>query len=214
MESTTKRVSYLASNCYETLNEPTARTQNVWVVLHGMGFLSRFFLRPFKTLNPKENYIIAPQAPSKYYLKEDFKYVGASWLTKEDTKAELENVLTYLDAVFAQENPPKNKNLILFGFSQGMSIIVRWMVRRKIQCSSLVLYAGGIPHELKKEDFDFLDFNKTSVKFIYGDSDHYLTPERLEHELKRKEELFGGQAEVIRFNGGHEVKPEILQQLV
>ena len=39
----------------------------------------------FEILYPTENYIICPQAPSKFYLGEDFKHVGACWLTKEDT---------------------------------------------------------------------------------------------------------------------------------
>lgn len=85
MENSTKRVFYRTSNSFETCNALTDRTKNVWIALHGMGYLSRYFLRSFQSLNPVENYIIAPQAPSKYYLKNDFKYVGASWLTKEDT---------------------------------------------------------------------------------------------------------------------------------
>ena len=214
MTNTTKRVSYQTSNSYETLNSLTKSTKNIWVTLHGMGFLSRYFLRPFQQLNSNENYIIAPQAPSKYYLKDEFKYVGASWLTKEDTQAELLNVLSYLDAVFSNEEFPENKNLILFGFYQGVSIIARYLVKRKLNPSILALYAGGIPHELTKQDFDHLDYDKTKIKMIYGDQDHFLTPERLKGEFEKTELLFGGNVDVIKFEGGHEILPEILQQLI
>ena len=96
-----KKVSYQTTNTYETLNTLTDKTKNVWIVLHGIGYLSKYFISYFNELNADENYIIAPQAPSKYYLKSNYKYVGANWLTKENRILETENVLQYLDAVSA-----------------------------------------------------------------------------------------------------------------
>ena len=214
MANTTKRVLYKTSNSYETLNDLTQNTKNIWFALHGIGHLSRYFLRSFQELDIHENYIIAPQAPSKYYLKDDYKYVGASWLTKEDTLFEIDNVVTYLDAVLQNENLPSTKNLIAFGFSQGVSIITRFLVKRKIVPSVLALYAGGIPNELKKEDFDYLDWNRTKIKLIYGDKDQFLTPIRLNRELEKVAYLFEGKAEIIKFDGDHEILPKILKKLV
>lgn len=209
-----KRVTYSATNTYETLNSLTPDTKNVWIVFHGMGYLSRFFIQYFSKLDPKENYIVAPQAPSKYYLKDEFKYVGASWLTKENTALETDNILEYADAVFKAEQIPSHPNLILFGFSQGVSIAARWMARRKIHCDSLVLYAGGIPNELKPSDFGFVDWQQTKVSIVYGNKDHYLTPERLQVEGQKIEKLFLGHAKIIHFEGGHEMKPELLTSLI
>ena len=212
MESIKKRVAYSNINSYETLNNLTEETKTIWIVFHGIGFLSRYFLRFFKGLNTKENYIIAPQAPSKYYLNDEYKYVGASWLTKEDTKTELTNVLNYIDAVLELENIPDNKNLIVFGFSQGVSIATRWLAKTKIKFNKLILYAGGIPSELTKEDFSFIDYKQSSVKIIYGDSDEFLNPSRLENEKIKSDILFQKKAEIQSFKGGHEVKPEIIKQ--
>jgi len=214
MANTTNRVFYTTSNSYETLNELTDKTKNVWIVLHGMGFLSRFFLRSFQHLDPEENYIIAPQAPSKYYLKNDFKYVGASWLTKEDTNEEIENLMSYLKAVLQKENIPNHKRIVLFGFSQGVSIATRFVVREKIAPSLLVLYAGGIPKELKKRDFTYLNPDHTKIKMVYGDKDHFLTPDRLQTELQNIKLLFQNRAEIIKFEGGHEILPQIIEKLV
>lgn len=119
MKTEEKHVFYRATNTYSTLNALSGQTQNVWMAFHGLGFLSRYFLTHFKTLMPEENYLIAPQAPSKYYQKKDFRYVGASWLTKENTLKETENVLRYVDAVYTKEGPFPSKKLIFFGFSQG-----------------------------------------------------------------------------------------------
>lgn len=209
-----KTVSYSTKNTYVTLNALTSKTQNVWLVFHGIGYLSRYFLKYFKDLDAQENYIIAPQAPSKYYLKNEYKYVGASWLTKENTSVETDNVMNYIDAVLDAEQIPPNYNLIIFGFSQGVSIATRWITRRKINFKSLILYAGGIPNELKKEDFDYIDWHSSKVKIVYGNADEYMNRERLKTEKNKIDNLFQKNAEIINFVGGHEMKPEIIETLI
>ena len=209
-----KYCSYQTTNSYVTLNSLGSKTKNIWLLFHGMGYLSRYFLRAFTILNPEENYFIAPQAPSKYYLNDEFKYVGASWLTKENTRLETQNVIRYIDSVISEEEIFGNEKLILFGFSQGVSIVIRWMAAKQIQCKKLILYAGGIPEELDKDDFAYLNFNTTEVCIIYGETDKYLTPERLKTEKEKIEKIFGNRVQIIHFKGGHEIKQEILQQLI
>lgn len=209
-----KQVSYTSTNTYDTLNQLTEKTKNVWLVFHGIGYLSKFFIKYFDELDPTENYIIAPQAPSKYYLKNEYKYVGASWLTKENTPEEITNVLSYLDAVIRAEQIPKTCNLIVFGFSQGVPIATRWLVKTNIKCSKLILYAGGIPNELTPPNFEFLIQNGTEVTTIVGTTDEYLTPERMEVESKKITSLFRDTAKQVIFEGGHEIKKEIINTLV
>ena len=214
MSNTEKTVTYTTDNTYLTRNELTSKTKNVWLVFHGIGYLSRYFVTYFNGLNAEENYIIVPQAPSKYYLKNDYKYVGASWLTKENTSTEVKNVLNYIDAVLEAENLPEDINLMLFGFSQGVSVATRWLASKKVNCKLVALYAGGIPNELTVDDFEFMDYDATTIKLIYGDQDEYLTPDRLKGEKIKVEKLFKGNAEIITFNGGHEMKPEIIKDLI
>ncbi|HKL91404.1 MAG TPA: hypothetical protein VJ880_09510 [Allomuricauda sp.] len=214
MSNTEKTVTYTTENTYLTQNELTGKTKNVWLVFHGIGYLSRYFVKYFNGLNAEENYIIVPQAPSKYYLKNEYKYVGASWLTKENTATEVKNVLNYIDAVLKAEKIPEDMNLILFGFSQGVSVATRWWASKKTNCKLVALYAGGIPNELTANDFEFVDHDSTEIKLIYGNDDKYLTPDRLKGEKIKIEKLFQGNAETITFNGGHEVKPEIIKDLI
>lgn len=209
-----KQVGYQTTNTYETLNSVTGKTKNVWIVLHGIGYLSKYFLRYFEDLNPEENYIIAPQAPSKYYLKNEYKHVGASWLTKEQTELEVQNVVAYLNAVYQAEKIPQHCKLYIFGFSQGVSIATRWVAREQINCTALILYAGGIPNELRPEDFSFLEINDTSVSILVGNQDEYINAERLQQESIKIEKLFKGRAQQIIFEGGHELKKELIHQLI
>ncbi|MCK5638578.1 MAG: esterase, partial [Flavobacteriaceae bacterium] len=145
MNSTEKETTYFSTNTYSTLNKMTDKTKNIWLVFHGIGYLSKYFLKYFNELNVEENYIVAPQAPSKYYLGSKYKHVGASWLTKENTKKEIENVMHYLDTVLKNEDFPIDKNLLILGYSQGVSIALRYVASRKLKCSQLVLMSGGIP---------------------------------------------------------------------
>jgi predicted esterase len=210
MNSTEKEVSYTINNSYSTLNSLTHRTKNVWIVCHGLGFLSRYFISYFDELNPEENYIIAPQAQSKHYLKNQFKHVGASWLTKENTLKEIPNVLNYLDSVYKQEQIHNlDVNVIVFGFSQGVSVATRWIAQRQIKCDTLLLYAGKIPREFSKSDFK----NVNTVKLIIGDTDAYVTPEILTDEKKYTNELFENRITHLSFKGGHELKREIINLL-
>lgn len=212
MENQIKNVTYKTTNTYETLNEINSNTKRVWLVFHGIGFLSRFFLKYFNELPKEENYILAPQAPSKYYLKNEYKHVGASWLTKENTAIETENLFNYLDAVLENENIPTDCEIIFFGFSQGVSIALRYLAYSKLQCSKLIIYAGGIPKELNKTDFSYFE-NKTEIVSIIGEHDEYLTPKRLEEENRKLNSLFGDNIRHINFKGAHEVKKEIINQL-
>lgn len=213
MENQIKNISYTTTNTYETLNNLTDTTKNVWIVFHGIGFLSRFFLRYFDTLEPNENYIIAPQAPSKYYLNGEYKHVGASWLTKENTEQETENLIAYINAVLAIEKIPSTCSIFFLGFSQGVSVAMRYLARTQFSCDKLILYAGGIPNELKKSDFTYLTEHKTKIISVLGNTDAYLTPERLTVEREKMKAIFGDGYERISFDGGHEVNKEIIQNL-
>lgn len=211
MNSIEKEVTYTINNSYSTLNTLSNNTKNVWIVCHGLGFLSRYFIQYFNELNPEENYVIAPQAQSKHYLKNQFKHVGASWLTKENTQKEIPNVLNYLDSVYEQEQLSKlGVNIIILGFSQGVSIVTRWIAQRHIKCDLLALYAGKIPREFSTEDFKSVK----RTKLIVGNSDAYVTPEILKNEQIYAEQLFGNNVSHITFEGGHELKREIINSLV
>jgi predicted esterase len=206
------QVSYNHTNTYNTLNEYTSKTKNVWMVFHGMGYLSRYFIKYFSQLDATENFIVAPQAPSKYYQSSNFKHVGASWLTKENTLIETENVLAYIDQVFKTEKISEVSNLIVLGYSQGVSIATRWLASRKINCEHLVLHSGGIPKELTKEDFKYMPTN-TIVTFLYGTNDKYINEARINEEELKGNNLFGERLNIQIFEGVHEVNKEFLLEL-
>lgn len=211
--STTKDVIYTSKNTYSTLNSFTEKTKNVWIAFHGLGYLSKYFINYFSTFNSDENFIIVPQAPSKYYQDQTFTHVGASWLTRVDTEMEIENVLNYVDAVYQKEITHPISNLIVMGYSQGVSIATRWVARRKIQCDKLILHSGGVPKELIPKDFDFLN-PSTKVFYLYGNKDQYITEARKTEEELHGKNLFGNRLSIKVFEGIHEVHVDSLKQFI
>ncbi|MGB7786914.1 MAG: esterase [Salinimicrobium sp.] len=206
-----KEVSYSTTNSYSTLHERSDKTKNVWVVFHGIGYLSRYFLKYFRHLNHEENYIIAPQAPSKYYLDGKYEHVGASWATRENTETEMENVMSYLDEIYEKEALKNAENLVLFGYSQGVSIASRWVARRKLNPSQLIFHSGRVPQEIEPKDLQHLQNCRTS--FVYGTEDPFIKEEFLQTEKERLKILFPDRLEFLPFDGGHEVNKEIIQKL-
>ena len=178
-----------------------------------MGHLSTYFIRYFNELPKEENYIIAPQAQSKYYLNDSYSHVGASWLTKNNTEEGIDNVLNYIDTVFKSEEVPEHCELMVLGFSQGVSVATRWIAQRKLICNHLVLYAGSLPNELNHTDFSHIQSDEIKVTYIIGTEDPYLNTKRKNLEVSKIERIFQGKANEIYFEGGHEVKKEIINAL-
>lgn len=205
-----KSVKYTSTNTYDTLNDYTPNTKNVWLVLHGIGYLGRFFLRHFKQLNSKENYIICPQAPSKYYKDEAYKRIGASWLTKENTVMETENVLNYIDSIIEAEFIDfKKVHFIVLGYSQGVSIATRWLAIRKQVCNQLIMISGVFPKELNGNNFQHIPNLKTI--HTVGLNDEIFDPINVKKQEKRLESYFPA-FKIINHKGGHVLDTNLFEE--
>ncbi len=207
-----KQAIYQISNSYSTLNQRKLINQQVWFVCHGLGYLSRYFIGHFANLDPSKHFIIAPQASSKYYLDESYSRVGASWLTKENTKPEIQNVLNYFDQIKIQENL-SDREMNILGFSQGVSVALRWTVQRQIACKKLIIYAGKVPLEIKPAEVDFLLKAKTQIYHVHGTQDPYLKYLSIPDEKKYLDHLFKGTVNYLTFDGGHGIDQNILRQI-
>ena len=198
---------------YYTLNELTEETKRIWLVCHGYGQLSRFFLRKFSVLDAADNYLIFPQGLSKFYLP-GHQRVGATWMTKEDRLTEIDNQYAYLDQVLRDElgEDLSAYEFNFFGFSQGVATILRYAVYKKIPVKKLLLWAGGMPLELRKEDFGFLT-EDSHVHILLGDQDQYYTSEAYQQQLNKAREMMGNDVQFTIFNGGHEIESDVLMQL-
>ncbi|MEQ8242774.1 alpha/beta hydrolase [Fulvivirga sp.] len=198
---------------YYQLGELNESTDNLIFVLHGHGQLAKYFVNKFKSLANGKNCIIAPEGLSKYYLEGFTGRVGATWMTKEDRLTDINNYINYLNAIYGEfkDTLGLNTKVTVIGFSQGSATASRWVADNYIHFDQLILWAGIFPPDM--------DFDKASailqdkpVKYIYGNSDPFITEERIE-EMKGLSAKLKLKPEIMRFDGVHDIDEKTLNQL-
>jgi predicted esterase len=204
---------------YYTLGELSAETREIWFVVHGYGQLAEYFIRHFRPLQAKHRFIVAPEALSRFYVKE-WTRVGASWITKEEREYEIPEYVQYLSdvrATIVEELQKKGGNpamvrLVGCGFSQGVTTLCRWIVRENIPLERLICWGGDIPREINTTThFDFL--NRMKPMFVVGREDEFITPNVLETMLAHYREQ-GLTFDFVPFDGGHVMDAELLHNIV
>jgi len=204
---------------YFTLGN-TSSAKKIWFVLHGYGQLAQYFIRKFNTLEAAGQYVVAPEGLSRFYLedaatrsKTGNNRVGATWMTRENRLQDIDNYLTYLDAVYHKEVPASFKGEVnILGFSQGAATASRWVMNQKVPFHRLILWAGVFPPDMDFKKGNALLKQKEVIE-VYGKQDPYINEERLK-EVAALNEKLGIQPQVIAFDGGHEIDAATLQKLI
>jgi predicted esterase len=206
---------------YAIMGSLEAELSEVWIVCHGHSQLARRFLSRFLPLERPDRLFIAPEALSRYYLLPPVAGphapgtpVGASWMTSEDREFEIQDYVNYLDLlhdeIFSVVDRTKVRLWVL-GFSQGVATVARWVARGNVDPDRVVLYAGVLPPELDVESAARLA-RRSPLTIALGTSDDFASPELIAAQEARLRDLRVPHT-TIRFDGGHEVIPEVLQRL-
>lgn len=207
------RIGFTFQARYRTLGEPGKDIQHLWLVCHGHGHLAEYFIKQFASLNDGIHLIVAPEGLSKYYLKGFTGRVGATWMTKEGRLRDINNYLTYLEAVYNEVRSQLSEDVrvTLFGFSQGAATISRFATQTKIHFDRLVLWAGIFPPDLPPLESTERIKDKP-VYWVYGEQDPYLSAGVMEEQSKVAENL-KVTPEIISFQGEHEIHKEVLTRI-
>ena len=210
---------------YAVLGPEDGPVDRVWVLCHGYGQLAPYFARHFRAVEAPGRLLVVPEALSRFYLGEPgtgTRRVGASWMTREAREADVADVTRYLDDVFVAacaraDADPQTIALSGFGFSQGTATVVRWLdqspvlARRAQRADRLVLWGGGLPHDLDAAGADWLA--QTQVTLVAGDRDGFATPARvLEQEARL---AAAGIPHTTRtFPGEHRLNDRVLREVM
>jgi predicted esterase len=192
--------------------------RDVWIACHGYGQLAAEFLRDLEPLRRAGRVVVAPEALSRFYFEGGFhgpdSKVGATWMTREDRLAEIEDYVAYLDAlhgaVFARVDR-KAVPLTVLGFSQGTATVSRWVAQGKVRPDRLILWGGLLPPDL---DLDAARqaLKRIEVVLVVGRRDRFVDAEKLSAQVAALERL-GITARAVRHPGGHRIKAEVLAEL-
>jgi predicted esterase len=199
---------------YVTLGELNEQTKNVWFVIHGYGQLAEYFIKKFKVLDDGKTVIIAPEALSKFYLKEFSGRVGATWMTKYERDSEIADYVNYLNQLYETVLQGKDVNKLkinILGFSQGTATVARWCMNESIKYDRLILWAGYFGNGIQ----DIIDPEKLTEKEVilcYGKEDEFLIKiDTQQYEKDIKNVI--PHLQIHTFEGGHTIDQELVLKI-
>ena len=199
---------------YITIGELNNQTENVWFVIHGYGQLAEYFIKKFAVLEDSKTVIIAPEALSRFYLKEFSGRVGATWMTRHERDSEISDYVNYLNLLY--ESILQNKDLSklkinILGFSQGTSTVARWCMKEKIKYDRLILWAGYFGNGIQ----DIIDPRKLIEKEVilcYGKEDEFLVKIDIKNYEKDIQKVIP-HVQIHTFEGGHLIDEKLLLKI-
>lgn len=190
---------------YSLLGDPKTAPSECWFVCHGYAQLAHRFLRRFEGLAGPDRWIVAPEGLSRFYVHGSHGLVGASWMTRQDREAEIDDYLGYLDALHARLlSGAVAPRIVLLGFSQGCATASRWAARGNVAPARLILWGELQAYDLTDEDYRRLLERETELLLVVGREDPYVSVTAVERAAT---ELAGRGLTVatLPFDGGHDI---------
>lgn len=197
---------------YLTLGKVDGPLDDVWFLFHGYGQLASEFLGYARALARDRRLLVVPEALSRFY-HDDHKRIGASWMTREDRLAEIDDYVAYLDRLHDRifEGLRRSETrLRILGYSQGVATAARWAARGKADIDELVIWGSPLPHDL--DDAAIARLGRMRVTLVGGSRDPFLTEAHWDQQtsLLRNHEI---SFDVKRFEGGHRLDDDTLRAL-
>jgi predicted esterase len=195
---------------YFSLGELAPDTQEVWIVLHGYAQMASDFIKPFEAIASAERFIVAPEGLNRFYAKGFGGKPAATWMTSESREEEIGDYINYLNTLCEALNIRNdNAKIVLLGFSQGVATATRWLHQTNLVIDKLIIYSGEVASELQNPVSSKL--LNTPITYTTGTNDKLISAEKFDAVKLFMKSL---NATMIEFDGGHEVKEEVLLRLV
>ncbi len=199
---------------YHTLGPPVQEAASLWVVLHGYGYLAADFLNEVACLDDGTCHIVAPEGLSRFYWRMGQPKVGATWMTREDRLAEIEDYVHYLDLLHATltqglESPVP---LHVLAFSQGSATACRWLTMGQVRADKLYLWGGEVPPDLDLE-VHATTLRAAELTMVVGLRDEFISEERRNRERDRLQP-WGLPVAFHTYDGRHRIDPDTLLRIV
>ena len=209
-----KQISISKTGKYSQIGKCSKKINNVWIVLHGYGMLSEYFVKKFECIINETTLVIAPEATNRFYLGNNYNRVGASWMTKLDREQEISDNILFLDKLFSiikKDIGHDNFKLNTLGFSQGGPALVRWLMSNKLNTNSLILWGSDIPKDsLVTENKS--RWNSIKLKIVIGKNDEYINEEK-KQEFVEIVKSYGLKYDLVEYEGSHKIIEEELKKI-
>ena len=206
---------------YCTLGDSAPSATDIWIVCHGFAQLARTFIEEFRTIATPGRLIVAPEALNRFYMNREGgraganARVGATWMTREDRLAEIDDYVRYLDDLYrevVERQRGRDVRVTALGFSQGTATVARWLVHGTTSLHRVVLWAGLLPPEIDPSGPHRDRLSPTELVLVRGTRDEMLDGPPLRAQQEALERA-GVRVTALEFEGGHRLDRDTLARL-
>ena len=191
------------------------KVSTVWIVLHGYGMLSEFFIQKFDQIKDKNTLILAPEALNRFYIDTNYGRVGASWMTKEERQTDITENIRYLNGLMNSINKEIGHNrfkINVLGFSQGGATACRWVFNSEVKIENLIMWAGDIPKDTLIER-NRKKWNSIKTHLVMGKQDKLINDKMKAKFLKLVTD-YKLDYKLKLYDGDHRIYTDVLKELV
>lgn len=212
IETHEHRIEVRKSARYYTWRKGSGRVRRVWMLCHGYGQLAEPFLRECTPLADDETLLVAPEGLSRFYTRRAGGVIGATWMTSEDRLAEIDDYVSYLDAVWEEIRDLHGDDVecCVLGFSQGGATAARWGMFGAANPSTIVLWGTTLELHEYRRNADLLA-NRELI-FVDGSADRLVNRAQLDEALAGLPDL-PVRFRVLRHSGGHVLDAPLLNEI-
>jgi predicted esterase len=206
---------------YCTLGDASDSLADVWFVCHGFAQLARPFVEEFRAITRPGRLIVAPEALNRFYLNREggragaSARVGATWMTREDRLAEIDDYVRYLDELYREIVGGRRESdirVIALGFSQGTATVARWLVHGSSRVDRVILWAGLLPPDVDPAGAARSRLASVDLHLVLGKNDDMLDAAQIRAQRDALERA-GVRHSVLEIDGGHRMDRETLERL-
>lgn len=224
-ESSPLRMSTLATTRtarYAMAGSAAASARRWWMGLHGYGQTAASFLKPVAPVVPADTLCVAAEGLNRFYREmprpdgSHLQRVGATWMTRENREDDIADTVAWLSRlhthVLADLPLGAATPFGLLAFSQGVATALRWLAHAQLSPQLLVLWAGGLPHDVDGGVLRTL-LRDTRLVVVTGLRDPFVTDARVA-EMRQTLAEWKLEAEWKTFDGEHHLDAPLLGALL
>lgn len=187
------------------LIDPVGDAAGLLLGFHGYAHNAEIMMNELRRIPGVSRWtVVSIQGLHRFYNRDN--EVVASWMTRQDRDAAIQDNLHYVDAVVdsvvAGHGVPRH--LVCVGFSQGVAMAYRAAAGIRHNVDAVIALAGDVPPELRDGAT-----RRPRVLIGRGTRDKWYTEEKMREDARVFERL-GVPLRSVVFDGGHEWSPAFL----